>query len=328
MDAAQHAPAGWGAASALQPCSVNTMSRTPWGVVGDDLQSAHGARGSGKRGGTAQSAASPWAVDVAPRARVTAVHARASNFKPPSGGGGSRIQQVRAPSQSSGFRPAAQPQQPIVHVPGLQQQRQQQEHRQQPRDPYQKGPAHGGVAVDPEDEGRPARYLSGGPKQQRRLTPPLNVHIPGLPSPPRQEEPMPEPRGQQTQRRAAPPQSRDTAPAQEHSHELRGQVADARTRKMEARRARIEAVRAPQHRITITLNSWYRGVLRVSVSSFQGFICKKYSYFSVFLAEIQGFEGPDRDSYDAGAPRRRARQPRGGSTALGGAGGVSGAARA
>ena len=37
----------------------------------------------------------------------------------------------------------------------------------------------------------------------------------------------------------------------------------------------------------ITLNSWHCGVVRVRVSEFQGVLCKTYSYFSVFLADIQ-----------------------------------------
>ena len=37
-------------------------------------------------------------------------------------------------------------------------------------------------------------------------------------------------------------------------------------------------------------------ILRVLVSQFQGFICKTYCYFSVFLAENQGFEGSEPES--------------------------------
>ena len=43
------------------------------------------------------------------------------------------------------------------------------------------------------------------------------------------------------------------------------------------------------------LNPWYWSVFKIRVSQFEGFICKTYTFLSVFLTENLKFEGRERD---------------------------------
>ena len=63
-------------------------------------------------------------------------------------------------------------------------------------------------------------------------------------------------------------------------------------------------VRCAHTRFTITLDSWYCGVFRVRVFQFQGLMCKMYSYFSILLADNQGFVGSDRGVGSSRGTRR------------------------